>query len=90
MTDKSKADRVFFAVAPQLDMLEQRWQDESEYEDFADYIESARRALAKAGATLQQLTKYPFTCVFYIDSPKALYRITSSAKQLKMRGPLYT
>lgn len=50
-------------MAQHLSYLAYRWQDESEYENFNDYVGSMRAKLP-AGFVLEKMTKKPFECVY--------------------------
>ena len=54
-----------------------RWQDESEYEDFAEYFEALRKRLP-GGATLDSMTKRPFRAVYTLsDGTRKWIKATS-------------
>lgn len=51
--------KSIYSAAGVFGKLYERWQDEHEYEDFADYKTAMANALPE-GATLTKMTKRPF------------------------------
>lgn len=50
---------VFKSLAPFIDYLAARWQDESEYEDINEYAEAIKKRLPE-GYTFLKMKKRPF------------------------------
>lgn len=70
------------AVSERVGYLHGRWQDEREYEDFAEY-EKAMRAVVPAGYTLLRATKRPFGFHFRIEAfPHAVFRVRVTSRQV--------
>lgn len=64
-TPKTLADTFFEAAAKTLGYLWGRWQDEKEYEDFANYILPIKKiAEQHAGVAIVKMTKRPFAVTF--------------------------
>jgi len=51
-------------IVKMFDYLAARWEDESEYEDFNDYIKQMKKCVNSAGAIFVELKKQPFVLVF--------------------------
>lgn len=49
----------FNSIAPYVDYLAQRWQDEHEYEPWTDYVEAIEKKMPE-GYTLLEMKKHPF------------------------------
>jgi len=60
----TKVDTMVNTLAEQLDYLHSRWQDEKDYEDFADYRRAASEWVQTAGAEFVKLTQRPFKLHF--------------------------
>ena len=57
--DEEKVKKILNKV----DYLEGRWQDEREYEDWTDYVESMRKVVEKNGLVFKSAGKNPFGVV---------------------------
>lgn len=80
---KVRINEVFSAKADFLATLRDRWQDEKEYEDFADYVEAMKKALP-ADIHLVKMTKSPFGFTFTVDNqPGAVYEMRATARQVR-------
>ena len=76
-----KAKPVYRAVIDRLGYLYSRYQDEKEYEDFKDYIEEIKKALAKATSDFVFVSagKRPFGFVFKDKATGVKLRVSVSA-----------
>ena len=54
---KNKLDTMFDSHLIDLEYLRDRWQDEKHYEDFADYIEEAKKFIEASGFAFVKLTE---------------------------------
>jgi len=84
--DRKVADEVFNAVANRLTYLHARWQDEKEYEDFAEYKDAMQMELAKVNPScaFKGATKRPFG--FKFGTAEGIVRvITVNSKELAMK-----
>ena len=54
-----------------------RWQDESQYEDFHEYISYIKKRLPK-GATKMTFTKRPFEMKFWVGTKKFGVRVMAT------------
>ena len=70
-TALSKTNDIFNKLEDRLVYLYSRWQDEKEYEDFNEYIESAKESVTEAGGTFVSMKKRPF----YVEIEIGKYRI---------------
>ena len=57
---RDKIKEVNAELAKYMDYLEGRWQDEKEYEDFADYQNAVEKKVAALGMRFAKMTKRPF------------------------------
>lgn len=74
-------------AAEYLCYLRDRWQDESEYEDFAEY-QTAMSAFLPAGSTAVKLTKRPFRVEFKDASGQRRFiKVTRSGAEWGRIGP---
>lgn len=68
-------DEVINELAEFFGALYDRWQDEKEYEDFAEYRDAFNKSLDKRAATLVRMTASPFvvrfTCAGFLFNMKA-------------------
>lgn len=55
--DKAIFDANFDAIADRVYMLKDRWSDERQYEDFADYRANLIKFLAAIGIVVKSITK---------------------------------
>lgn len=69
--DLERINAMFDTMAERIAYLHARWQDEKEYEDFAEYRRVVEKRLPE-GFTLTDMTKRPFAFTFTIGTP-ALY-----------------
>jgi len=60
LTAESGVDRLVGV----FDRLEARWSDESEYEDFKEYVSVAKKAVQKEGFTFVSLKPKPMKLAF--------------------------
>ena len=74
-------------IVDRVGYLYDRWQDEREYEDFAEYKKFARKEVEKHGATYKELRKSPFRLWFKKD--KKEYRLTFKGTEVKMEESTY-
>lgn len=51
-------------IARRMDQLEGRWQDEKEYEDFADYVKNIKLLVEASGGVFEKLTERPFAVTY--------------------------
>lgn len=76
------ASEFFQSVAPFVDYLAGRWQDEQEYEDFAEYRAAVEKKMPD-GFTLLEMKKKPFS--FKFSAPDNLvYRIKVKGNKIVM------
>lgn len=66
-----------------MDSLYNRWQDEKEYEDWADYIKYVKGVCQDWEAQYVSLKKRPFSLIFIIDNNKQEIRVTK--KRITLR-----
>ena len=61
--------QIYDAMQPAMERAWERWQDEKEYEDWNDYVEYLKRALAEVApdATFNRAHKSPFRMSFTLD-----------------------
>ena len=59
--------------------LYSRWQDEKDYEDPAEYLESMKKRGLEHGVVVTKFTKRPFGCEFECDGKK--YKLTIGSRQ---------
>ena len=59
-----------------------RWQDEKEYEDWADYIKAARGFVQQLGGQLVKFTKRPFVITYSMGGKIYIAKVTSQFIQL--------
>ena len=74
--DLKRINSMFNAMSDLLGYLHARWQDESEYENIAEYAKAVRKNLPK-GFKLLRMMKRPFGFQFSIGTP-AVYRMTAT------------
>lgn len=74
---KTKGTIFFNKAVNRLQYLYSRWLDEREYEDFADYIEAARKLCEGYGAEFIRLGKRPFRMDYKIGDRQLFIKITS-------------
>lgn len=67
VADKNRINGMFDAVQERMSYLYWRWQDEKEYEDFADYAAEMKKLLP-ADFTFIKGTKRPFGFTFSIGT----------------------
>ena len=58
------ADEKIDQIVKTFDNLETRWQDESEYEDFREYQQVAKKAVEKQGFRFVSLSERPMKLKF--------------------------
>ena len=73
-SDPKRLDYVYY--------LKSRWQDEKEYEDFADYVEQFKKRFAIDGFEVTSLSK-SFKAVFVHKATGAKFEVTFG-RQVKM------
>lgn len=81
MEGKEKRQQVAEAISGHMGYLWSRWQDEREYEDFADYVDSAKKAIEENGAVFEKLTKRPFRVTYRVDGVLCFMRTTSKIQE---------
>lgn len=54
-----------------------RWQDEREYEDFADYVANIKREVEALGGVFVSATSRPFHITFELDGKRYKIKVTS-------------
>ena len=59
------------------DNLQQRWSDEKEYEDFADYIARAKSVIEEYDGTFISLTRSPFLLKFKFGEQEQGIKVTT-------------
>ncbi len=69
----------FNAIAPKLDNLAARWNDEREYEDFADYRD-AIKLMFPAPFTVTKITSRPFAVSFTHPIDNRTFRVAVGRK----------
>jgi predicted transcriptional regulator len=86
MADKIARERLAESamdrIVKRFDYLEARWGDESEYEDFAEYEQVAKKAVEKEGFKFVSLKKQPMKLVFRDKSAK--YEIYIKGNQIQL------
>ena len=77
--EKSDAELIFEAMQGTMVYLYGRWQDERLYEDFANYVNVAKNALASANgaAVFGKMTKRPFAVTFTLGNDKIVIGLGS-------------
>jgi hypothetical protein len=81
--DLLRINQMFDKVAPTLDSLAARWQDESEYEDINEYGEAIQKLLPE-GFTLIKMSKRPFGFDFSLGT-QARYGVRAGAKAISWK-----
>lgn len=77
-TQNTYAKEVFDKIWAQFDYLYSRWQDEFEYEDFADYIAVMKSKLEEhEGVKFVRALKRPFGCVYTVHDVKYQIKVTA-------------
>ena len=77
--NRREANRLLEKVIARLGYLFDRWQDEKDYEDFADYKGNIKRLLNDEGAKFIGLKQRPFELTYdcaHLDR-KVVVRVTS-------------
>lgn len=74
-------------VKSRLIILYGRWQDEKEYEDFADYAENMKVHLANVVPDLEfvKATKRPFGFSFTGDALTGIYRVSVTRQHITFK-----
>ena len=62
----SKVNKIFDKVAPLIDSLQARWQDEHEYENWNDYVKVLRGSIQDAGGKFIRASNKPFGVTFSV------------------------
>lgn len=65
-----QANEFFLAAAVTMENLYERWLDESEYEDIADYAEPLRPIAERCGVVIERMSSKPFSCVYTVDGKR--------------------
>lgn len=79
---RARITALLDAVNERMGYLHSRWQDEQQYEDFADYAQ-AMRVVVPAGFTFVRATRRPFGFEFRIDAfPDALFRVRATSRSI--------
>jgi len=79
--DLLRINQMFDKVAPTLDSLAARWQDESEYEDINEYGEAIQKLLPE-GLTFIKMSKRPFGFLFSLGT-SARYAAICNARSIR-------
>lgn len=79
-TPKTPAQQFFEQAQRNLEYLKMRWEDESEYEDFADYKAQMQKNATPFGITILEAHKRPFGCTFKTPDGGE-YRLTITARK---------
>jgi hypothetical protein len=61
--------------------LWERWQDESKYENIADYAAPLQATATACDVTIEKMTARPFGCVFTVPHPTGIRRFTLTCKR---------
>ena len=69
-------------VEPTFRSLYERWQDEKEYEDFAEYREVMKKLITEHGAEFLDMTKRPFAFKYTLNGEKFELRMTATRSSL--------
>lgn len=77
-----RAQSIFAGVTDRLSYLYDRWQDEKEYEDFADYIEQMKK-LAPEGTRFIKGRQSPFG--FDLQIGPEVWRFIATARAMKLQ-----
>ena len=94
MNNKSIGQKVSDVIVDDIDYLEGRWQEEKEYEDFQDYKNRMKQALANKEvkkilkskrAKFISMTKRPFCLKYSIEGIDVISSITVNAKGITYR-----
>jgi len=79
---KSHINTIFEKMQEPILYLFGRWQEEREYEDWADYEQKMREEFAKVSSHVAALiikcTKRPFGLTFIIDGWEIVFKATAS------------
>lgn len=65
-TSEKIARQLFKDLEPLACTLYERWRDECEYEDLADYAVNIKPEIEKAGGTFLRMTRRPFGFQFKV------------------------
>ena len=81
--------QVLKALRPALETMYDRWQDEKEYEDFANYKAYAKDFVPEQvpGAECRGLTKSPFTLTVLYEGYTVVMKVTAKALTLTYSAP---
>jgi len=79
----AKATSIFNALQDRIFYLYERWQDEKEYEDFADYQKSAKERVEALGFGYIDMTKRPFAIKVQIDEYQIALSVTQKTYKWK-------
>lgn len=74
-------DAMHVALMPILINLYERWSDEHEYEDIAEYRPPIEKALP-AGVSISTMTKRPFGFTFKVEGFEATYAMYATARMV--------
>lgn len=75
-------EKVMTEMADKVGYLYDRWQDEKEYEDFADYKAEACRFCNEKGYKYMKLSKRPFTLTLRFNDA-IIMDLVVTARQIK-------
>jgi hypothetical protein len=79
-----KAESFAKSIYPIVDSLAQRWADESQYEDFADYIKPLQKPAKDAGVTLTKMNKKPFGVLFTVDEVGHVFEVRVKGNRISL------
>jgi len=82
----TKVSAFFDRCWEQVSYLHDRWQDEKEYEDWQDYIDSATKLVEKSGLEFIGLSKRPFKLTFQHGTRRHSIHIKASSASLLTEG----
>ena len=84
LTTEGEQARAFYNdVAETLEALAERWQEESGYEDFKDYLLPIKPIAKRNSAKLVKMTKRPFGVIVAFPHTEWAVRVTSRSIVLK-------
>ncbi len=73
----------FLAAAETFDYLHDRWLDEQEHEDLADYALPLRRIAERQGVTVETMVAQPFGCVVSKDGRRFVMSVKGDAVSIR-------
>jgi hypothetical protein len=79
-------DQKIEAIIKTFDNLEARWQDESEYEDFREYQQVAKKAVQKQGFRFVSLKERPMQLKFKDGGTDYTVKLKGNQIVVEQRG----